>query len=90
MSNRACRPSAPGLNGTVIAARDWDMPGEVRRVVPARADSYEALFREAGVPRCLVHWRGADRAELREALAEPRLERAIGVVYRPETELASH
>lgn len=76
--------------GTVIAARDWDTPGEVRRVVPAREDSYEALFREAGVPRCLVHWRGTDRAELREALAEPRLERAIGVVYRPETELASH
>ena len=27
---------------------------------------------------------------VREALAEPMLERAIGVIYRPETELLSH
>jgi erythromycin esterase-like protein len=38
----------------------------------------------------LTHWRGAGKSELRDVLSEPRLERAIGVIYRPETELSSH
>jgi erythromycin esterase-like protein len=75
--------------GTVAAASDWDAPMETKRVLPARADSYEYLFRETGLARHLVDWRG-DRAELRDALWGPRLQRAIGVVYRPDTELLSH
>jgi erythromycin esterase-like protein len=76
--------------GTVAAASDWDGPMEIKRVRPARDDSHEALFRAAGHPRGLTVLRGDDRRGLREALAEPRLERAIGVIYRPETERQSH
>ena len=62
----------------------------VMSVRPARADSHEALFRDAGHVRSLTDLRGTRAGALREALAHPQLERAIGVVYRPETELASH
>jgi erythromycin esterase-like protein len=76
--------------GTVAAASDWDSPMETKTVRPARDDSYEYLFRHAGHARALTDWRSPSRAGLRELLAIPRLERAIGVVYRPDTELLSH
>jgi erythromycin esterase-like protein len=76
--------------GTVAAASDWDEPMEIKTVLPVRADSHERVFRRTGLARSLTDWRSHDRQELREALAHPRLERAIGVVYRPETELYSH
>jgi erythromycin esterase-like protein len=76
--------------GTVAAADDWDEPMRILSVRPARADSHEALFRDAGHVRSLTDLRGPRARALREALAQPRLERAIGVVYRPETELSSH
>jgi erythromycin esterase-like protein len=71
--------------GTVSAASDWDAPVERKRVRPALAGSYEALFHEAGIPG---FWLPLGAAS--PALREPRLERAIGVIYRPETERASH
>ncbi len=73
--------------GTVAAAHDWGGPAEVMRVRPALEGSHEALFRDSGLPRALLDLR---RQEVRAALARPRLERAIGVVYRPETERRSH
>ena len=76
--------------GTVAAASDWDGPMEVKTVLPARKDSHECLFRHAGHGRALMDWRGPRHGEMRELLTAPRLERAIGVVYRPETELLSH
>jgi erythromycin esterase-like protein len=76
--------------GTVAAADDWDEPMQVKTVRPVRSDSHEHVFREAGVPHALVDWRGPRAGDLRGALAQPRRERAIGVVYRPETELYSH
>jgi erythromycin esterase-like protein len=76
--------------GTVAAASDWDEPMEIKIVRPALSGSHEAVFREAGIPRSLTDWRREDRRELRNVLAHPRLERAIGVVYRPETERYSH
>ncbi|MYZ49896.1 erythromycin esterase family protein [Propylenella binzhouense] len=76
--------------GTVAAASDWGEPMEVMQVRPARADSYERVFRQAGLARALTDWRAPARQRLRDALAEPRLERAIGVVYRPDTERTSH
>ena len=76
--------------GTVAAAHDWDDPMERMRVRPARADSYERICHESRVPSFLLHLRDPRRDELRHELLEPRLERAIGVVYRPETELQSH
>src|SRR3954469_14011096 len=75
--------------GTVAAAEDWGAPMEIMGVRPARPDSHERIFRDAGVPRALTDWRRGG-GELRAVLGEPRLERAIGVVYRPETELYSH
>ena len=76
--------------GTVAAASDWDSPMELKKVLPAREGSYERLFRHAGHARSLTDWHDLSRAELRNALATPYLERAIGVVYRPDTELLSH
>ncbi|HSR97062.1 MAG TPA: erythromycin esterase family protein, partial [Kofleriaceae bacterium] len=76
--------------GTVAAAHDWDDPMERMRVRPARADSYERICHESRVPSFLLPLRDPRRDELRHQLLEPRLERAIGVVYRPETELQSH
>ena len=76
--------------GTVAAASDWDAPMEIKSVRPVRPDIYDALFKGAGHPRSLTDLRSPQRHELREALATPRLERAIGVVYRPETERTSH
>jgi erythromycin esterase-like protein len=76
--------------GTVAAASDWGADMEIKTVRPARADSYEHVFRRTGVARSLTDWRGPNRTEVREMLRVPRLERAIGVVYRPESELSSH
>jgi erythromycin esterase-like protein len=63
---------------------------KVMTVTPARLDSYERVFRLAFVERSLTDWRSGAKSQLRDALSVPRLERAIGVVYRPETELLSH
>lgn len=74
--------------GTVTAASDWDAPAERKRVRPALPESWEALFHEAGTPNFLLAWRG--NAPLARALRPGRLERAIGVIYRPESERVSH
>ena len=76
--------------GTVAAASDWDAPMEIKQVRPAHSDSYERLCRDSAVPRFLVDLREGRSSELRSSLLYPRLQRAIGVIYRPETELASH
>ena len=77
-------------HGTVAAASNWDEPMQRMRVRPAHADSYERLFHDSGVPAFALPLRAPRRAEVRDELLPPRLERAIGVVYRPDTELASH
>jgi protein-L-isoaspartate(D-aspartate) O-methyltransferase len=74
--------------GTVAAASDWDGPMEIKRVKPSHRDSYERLCHDAGVSRFLLDPQ-RDEA-LRRRLTEPRLERYIGVIYRPDTELMSH
>jgi erythromycin esterase-like protein len=73
--------------GTVTAARDWDEPAEQRRVRPSLIDSYERLFHDIGLQRFLLR---TDDHAVRDALSTSRLERAIGVIYSPETERASH
>jgi protein-L-isoaspartate(D-aspartate) O-methyltransferase len=77
-------------HGTVAAASDWDAPMEIMDVRPAHEESYERLCHEADVPAFLLPLRRPVRPEVREELRPSRLERAIGVIYRPETELASH
>jgi erythromycin esterase-like protein len=73
--------------GEVTAARDWDAPSDTRTVVPSLPDSIERLFHDANPDRFYLDLSATD---VRRALREPRLERAIGVIYRPETERASH
>jgi erythromycin esterase-like protein len=73
--------------GTVTAASEWDGPTERKVVRPALAESYEALFHQVGLPRFLLTW---DDPGVVEELRNRRLERAIGVIYRPETERLSH
>jgi erythromycin esterase-like protein/precorrin-6B methylase 2 len=77
-------------HGTVAAASDWDGPMEVKVVRPSVPESYERLCHEAGVAQFMLHLRKPISAELAAGLLKPRLERAIGVIYRPETELQSH
>ncbi|HET9451726.1 MAG TPA: erythromycin esterase family protein [Aggregicoccus sp.] len=76
-------------SGTVIAARSWDQPGQVRHVRPALPGSYESVFHQVGVPHFLLRMRDLGEATA-GALRERRLERAIGVVYAPATERWSH
>jgi len=77
-------------SGTVAAASEWGGPMEVKDVRPSHPESYERLFHESGLEAALLHLREPVRPEVRGELEPPRLERAIGVLYRPETELASH
>jgi protein-L-isoaspartate(D-aspartate) O-methyltransferase len=76
--------------GTVAAATDWDEPMEVKTVRPSLPGSYERLCHETGLKRFLLDLREGVNEEAVEALLEPRLERFIGVIYRPETERWSH
>jgi erythromycin esterase-like protein len=76
--------------GEVAAATDWDGPMEIKRVRPAHQDSYEALCQRSGVPCFSLNLAGERHSDLGQTLLQPRLERAIGVIYRPETELLSH
>jgi len=76
------------FTGTVTAASDWDAPAERKRIRPALTSSYERLFHATGLGNFLMLFNHGH--DLAWALDEPRLERAIGVIYRPETERASH
>ncbi len=84
---RACLIGFSTHTGTVTAASNWDEPAQRKRVRPSLAGSYERLFHDVGIGQFLL--RLADAAT-REALSTPRLERAIGVIYRPDSERASH
>ncbi|KTD26929.1 erythromycin esterase family protein [Legionella israelensis] len=74
--------------GTVAAARDWDEPVECKNIAPGLEGSYEALFHDVKHKNFILdcgHHKG-----LEHYLKIPRLQRAIGVIYRPETERLSH
>jgi erythromycin esterase-like protein len=75
-------------HGTVTAASDWGAPAECKRVRPALRESYEELFHKVVLPRFWINLRELDQHG--HALQQSRLERAIGVIYRPETERLSH
>ena len=74
--------------GTVTAASDWDGPAERKRVRPALSGSYEGFFHDTGIANFLLTLRGVDA--LSDVLSQELLERAIGVIYLPETERLSH
>jgi protein-L-isoaspartate(D-aspartate) O-methyltransferase len=77
-------------SGTVAAASEWDGPMEVKKVRSAHPNSYEHLCHATGLARFMVGLRGRGELCGPKGLGRERLERAIGVIYRPETELASH
>lgn len=75
-------------SGTVTAASEWDAPCERKSVRPALAYSYENLFHSTGLPQFWLDF--SKNPDVAESLRHPLLERAIGVIYRPESERASH
>jgi erythromycin esterase-like protein len=75
------------FTGTVTAASEWDGPAERKRVRPALANSYERLFHNVGLTNFVID---LHNSELSQILRNPRLERAIGVIYVPQTERQSH
>jgi len=74
--------------GTVTAASEWDGPAERKRVRPALADSYEEALHHTGMAHFMLSLR--EKGPAAQALFEGRLERAIGVIYLPESERRSH
>ena len=78
--------------GTVTAASEWDAPAERKHIRPALPGSYEALFHSTGMPKFLLLLNEHDKEheEARSLLREPRLQRAIGVIYQPRSERQSH
>ncbi len=74
--------------GEVAAATDWDGDMEIKRIRPSLDDSYESLMHEAGRKCFLLDL--SRHPGVREELRMPRLERFIGVIYRPESERSSH
>ena len=77
-------------HGTVAATTNWDEPVEIMEVRPGYPDSYESLFHDSRVEAFMLPLRNPRKPDVRSELAVSRLERAIGVIYRRETELASH
>jgi len=75
-------------SGTVTAASEWDGPTRTIPVRPARADSYESLMHDTEIPAFTLNLKKPSRVA--DSLRTPMRERAIGVIYRPESELASH
>lgn len=76
--------------GTVAAADDWGGEMQIKTLQPTFPDSFERLFLDSGVPRFLLDLRIEANPDLHDELTYARLERAIGVIYRPETERLSH
>ncbi len=77
-------------HGTVAAASDWNGPMEVKQVRPSHPQSYERQFHLSSLAGLILPLRPEPGRDVVTELSKPRLERAIGVIYRPETELASH
>ncbi len=88
---KACYSIGFGTNdGSVAAASGWDEPMQIMDVRSAHPQSYERLFHMTNAPGLLLPLSQSRSVELRAKLEKPRLERAIGVIYRPDSELASH
>lgn len=74
--------------GTVTAASDWDMPAKYNKIMPGMPGSYEALFHELQLKDFILDLHHGEH--INHLLQLSRLQRAIGVIYRPETERMSH
>jgi protein-L-isoaspartate(D-aspartate) O-methyltransferase len=76
--------------GTVAAASEWNEPMEIKQVRPSMEGSYERIFHSTRIPIFMLPLRSEHQEEVRNALSASHLERAIGVIYQPETEYWSH
>jgi len=85
--NESCLIGFSTHTGTVAAADNWDEPAQLKKVRPSHKDSYEQIFHQTEMPEFFLNLRDKETEEL---LRRPQLERAIGVIYRPETERVSH
>jgi erythromycin esterase-like protein len=74
---------------TVAEASDWDGPMEIKLVRPAHPQSHERQFHLTGLPGLILPMRAGRELDVATELSHARLERAIGLIYRPETEFAS-
>ena len=86
----ACLVGMGMHRGTVAAASNWGDPVRIMDVRPSHADSHERLCHDTGIGAFALHLRSPRDPDLRGLLGSPRLQRAIGVIYRPETEILSH
>jgi erythromycin esterase-like protein len=86
-ANKACAVGATTYSGTLIAASDWGGKSEQKQMRPALPESYEALFHSLEEEAFSLNLHAPS---VRESLRKARLERAIGAVYRPQTERISH
>ncbi len=77
-------------HGTVAAASQWDGEMEIKNVRPSLPESYERLMHLTEIDRFFLPLRKAKDPALTAILTPQRLERAIGVIYHPETERQSH
>ena len=84
---RSCLLGMTTHDGSVTASHEWDGPAERRRVRPSLEGSYERLFHDVGIPAFAVD---LSQPAVAAVLGGGRLERAIGVIYRPQTERPSH
>ncbi len=85
--NESCLIGFSTHTGTVAAADNWDEPAQLKKVRLSHKDSYEQIFHRTEMPEFFLNLRDK---EMQELLRKPQLERAIGVIYRPETERQSH
>lgn len=76
--------------GTVAAASEWDAPMEIKTLRAPRLGSVEALCNSVDLERFLFDFRRDHDETARQSLALQRLQRYVGVIYRPESERASH
>lgn len=76
--------------GEVAAADNWDDPMQVKTIEPSLGGSYERICHDTGIPQFFLPLRKHGHKDVKTALSEHRIERAIGVIYRPESERQSH
>jgi len=74
--------------GALSASSDWGGPVESKSVRPALKESYEGLMHQRGLGRFILPLNSDQDLDM--LLSVERLQRAIGVIYKPETERQSH
>lgn len=75
-------------SGSVAAADDWNRSAQIKTLLQAHPNSNESLFHQLGIPHFVLYLHQS--AELKKLLNEPRLQRHVGVVYKPQNEMKSH